>query len=122
MNEPPSLLRNDLQKGAKPRHWIKVKLIGTKSNRSAIGSRVTVKYGGHVQVQEVLAQSSFLSVSDPRLHFGLGDVNVVDLEVRWPDGSRRSFAKIPAKQLVTIHELSGIVASKGFDQSPAKRL
>ena len=39
MNEPPSLLRNDMRKGDKPRHWIKVKLIGTKSNRSAIGCR-----------------------------------------------------------------------------------
>jgi enediyne biosynthesis protein E4 len=75
-----------------------------------------------VQAQEVLAQSSFLSVSDPRLHFGLGDVNVVDLEVRWPDGSRRSFAKISANQLVTINEQSGIVASKGFGPSPSKRM
>jgi enediyne biosynthesis protein E4 len=119
LNDPPSLLRNDIKGDP---HWIKVKLVGAKSNRSAIGSRVTVKYGGHVQAQEVLAQSSFLSVSDPRLHFGLGDVNVVDLEVRWPDGSRRSFAKISANQLVTINEQSGIVASKGFGPSPSKRM
>ena len=53
-------------------HWIKVKLTGVKSNRSAIGGRVTVRYGGKTQVQEVLSQSSYLSVNDPRLHFGLG--------------------------------------------------
>src|SRR5262249_38308965 len=94
LNEPPSLLRNDVRGDA---NWIKVKLIGAQSNRSAIGARVTVKYGGHVQAQEVLAQSSFLSVNDPRLHFGLGEVNVVDLEVRWPDSSRRTFAKMPAR-------------------------
>ena len=53
-------------------HWLKVKLIGVKSNRSAIGARVTARYGGKLQAQEVLSQSSFYSVNDPRLHFGLG--------------------------------------------------
>jgi hypothetical protein len=101
-------------------HWIKVKLIGAKSNRSAIGSRVTVKYGEHVQAQEVLAQSSFLSVNDPRLHFGLGDISVVDLEVRWPDGRRQSFPKVTSNQLVTINEQTGVVASKGFVTPSAK--
>ena len=70
-NEPPSLLRNDLSGN---RHWIKVKLTGTQSNRSAIGARVTVRYGGKIQTQEVMAQSSYLSVNDSRLHFGLGAV------------------------------------------------
>src|SRR6202012_5174928 len=78
MNEPPSLLRNDLRKGAKPRHWIKVKLIGTKSNRSAIGSRVIAHYGGKKQAQEVTAQSSYFSVNDSRLHFGLGEGEKAD--------------------------------------------
>ena len=49
-----------------------MKLIGVKSNRSAIGARVTVRYGDKVQAQEVLSQSSYLSVNDRRLHFGLG--------------------------------------------------
>ena len=111
LNEPPSLLRNDI-KG--DNRWIKVKLVGAKSNRSAIGARVTVKYGERVQAQEVLAQSSFLSVNDPRLHFGLGAVRTVDIEVRWPDGRRQAFAKLASNQLVTIHEQSGIQASKGF--------
>ena len=69
LNEPPSLLRNDL-KGSS--HWLKIKLIGTKSNRSAIGARVIVRYGKKVQAQEVLSQSSFYSTNDTRLHFGLG--------------------------------------------------
>src|SRR5204862_7336766 len=56
-NEPPSLLRNDVS-GAN--QWVKVKLTGVKSNRSAIGGRVTVRYGGKIQVQEVLSQSSYL--------------------------------------------------------------
>jgi len=67
-NEPPSLLRNDMSGG---HHWLKVKLIGVKSNRSAIGARAVVRYGGRVQAQEVTGQSSYLSVSDRRLHFGL---------------------------------------------------
>src|SRR5206468_545881 len=54
-NEPPSLLRNDVMGD---NHWIKIKLIGVKSNRSAIGARITAHYGGKVQAQEVLSQSS----------------------------------------------------------------
>jgi hypothetical protein len=111
LNEPPSLLRNDIKGNP---HWIKVKLIGVKSNRSAIGARVTVRYGGHVQAQEVLAQSSFLSVDDRRLHFGLGDIGVADLEIRWPSGQRQTFSKVAANQLVTINEETGIVPSQGF--------
>jgi hypothetical protein len=67
LNEPPSLLRNDL---SGPRqHWLKVKLIGVESNRSAIGARVVAHYGGKLQVQEVLSQASFYSANDLRLHF-----------------------------------------------------
>jgi hypothetical protein len=66
VNEPPSLLRNDAPAG---NHWIKIRLEGVKSNRSAIGARVLARYGGKVQAQEVLSQSSYLSASDPRLHF-----------------------------------------------------
>ena len=81
MNEPPSLLRNDL-KGA--HHWLKVKLVGTKSNRSAIGARVLARYSGRTQAQEVLSQSSYYSCNDSRLHFGLGQATTVDLVIRWP--------------------------------------
>jgi hypothetical protein len=106
LNEPPSLLRNDIQGD---HHWVKVKLVGNKSNRSAIGARVTAKYGGRVQAQEVMAQSSYLSVDDRRLHFGLGGATSVDLEVRWPDGQHQTFPKISTDHLVTIEETAGIV-------------
>ena len=69
MNEPPSLLRNDVTGGG---HWLKVLLVGVTSNRSAIGARVTARYGERVQAQEVIAQASFYSANDRRLHFGLG--------------------------------------------------
>jgi enediyne biosynthesis protein E4 len=78
LNEPPSLLRNDL---TGDRKWLKVLLAGTKSNRSAIGSKVLAKYAGKVQAQTVMAQSSFYSVNDRRLHFGLGSNMHADLEV-----------------------------------------
>ena len=57
-------------------HWLKVQLEAIASNRSAIGARVTARYGGRVQVQELMSQSSFLSVNDKRLHFGLGARNI----------------------------------------------
>ncbi|MGC2604079.1 MAG: CRTAC1 family protein, partial [Silvibacterium sp.] len=80
-NEPPSLLRND----APPSHnWLKVRLEGTKSNRSAIGSRVLVRYGGKIQAQTVMSQTSYLSANDPRLHFGLGAEKTAEIEVHWP--------------------------------------
>lgn len=83
LNEPPSLLRNDVSGNG---NWIKILLLGTESNRSAIGSRVLAHYGGRVQAQAVMAQSSFYSVNDRRLHFGLGKEIVVDLEVHWTNG------------------------------------
>jgi enediyne biosynthesis protein E4 len=111
LNEPPSLLRNDL-KG--DNNWIKVKLVGVKSNRSAIGAHVLVRYGDKQQVQEVLGQSSFLSVNDKRLHFGLGREKAAGIEVRWPSGIRQTFAAVPANRLVTIDEATGIVRSDPF--------
>lgn len=111
MNEPPSLLRNDL---SGKYHWLKVKLIGAKSNRSAIGARVLVGYNGKVQVQEVLSQSSFYSSNDPRLHFGLGTATRADIEVRWPSGTRETYKSIAGNQLVTLREGTGILPSKGW--------
>jgi len=111
LNEPPSLLRNDLSGNS---HWLKLKLIGTKSNRSAIGARVVVHYGRKSQAQEVLSQSSFYSVNDPRLHFGLGAEKIVDIDVRWPSGLRERIKGVPADQLVVLKEGSGIVPGGGW--------
>jgi enediyne biosynthesis protein E4 len=110
-NDPPSLLRNDAPSG---NHWLKVRLEGTKSNRSAIGSRVLVRYGGKAQAQCVTSQCSFLSANDPRLHFGLGQTTMADIEVHWPSGASESFSKIGADRLVTIKEGKGIVEGRPF--------
>jgi hypothetical protein len=114
LNEPLSLLRNDLRG---THHWLKIKLIGTKSNRSAIGARVLIRYGHKVQAQEVLSQSSFYSVNDTRLHFGLGPEKVADIEVRWPSGLKENFKAVNADQLVTLKEGSGIVPTMGWKKS-----
>jgi enediyne biosynthesis protein E4 len=106
LNEPPSLLRNDLQGNAS---WLKVKLIGTKSNRSAIGSRVLIKYGGRQQAQELLSQSSFCSTNDSRLHFGLGTAKSADLTIHWPSGLREEFRNCSVNRLLVIKEGTGIL-------------
>jgi hypothetical protein len=111
LNEPPSLLRNDLSGKA---NWIKVKLEGVKSNRSAIGASVLVHYGGKTQAQAVLSQSSFFSCSDSRLHFGLGNSTSADIDVYWPSGLHETFKQIPANRLITIKEGVGPVPNRGW--------
>jgi hypothetical protein len=117
-NAPPSLLRNDV---AGTNHWLKVLLVGVKSNRSAIGARVTIHYGEKVQAQEVLAQSSYLSVSDRRLHFGLGDASSAVIDVRWPNGNTETLSNIAANQLVTVREGAGVVATQKFSGAAQPR-
>ncbi len=107
MNEPPSLLRNDCRS---KNNWLKIKCIGTKSNRSAIGARVRVVTGKHSQINEVMSGSSFMSQNDFRLHFGLGQAKQADLvEVRWPLGLVESFKNIEANQLLILQEGQGIL-------------
>lgn len=112
MNDPPSLLRND---GGNQQNWIKIKLIGTKCNRTAIGARVRVVTGKHVQINEVHSGASVMSQSDLRLHFGLGKVLKVDLiEVKWPTTQKvEGFKQIKANQILTIQEGEGIVSAYG---------
>jgi len=113
LNEPPSLLRNDIRG---KHHWLKIKLIGTKSNRSAIGARVVLHYGSRTQAQEVMSQSSFYSANDPRLHFGLGDETSADIEIRWPSGLQEKFKAVAADQLVVIKEGVGVLAGAGWSR------
>jgi len=114
MNEPPSLLRNDV---GPLNHWLKVQLVGVESNRSAIGATVVASYGKRRQAQAVLAQSSFLSVNDRRLHFGLGLEGWANLEIRWPNGGQERIDRVEADQLVVVREKSGIVAGHKFSKA-----
>ncbi len=112
MNELPSLMRNEYINDSKRQmnNWVKVKLIGTKSNRSAIGARVQVRAGGRLQSQEVTSQTSYYSHNDLRLHFGLGGNSRVDqIEVRWPNGQTEVIKDVAGNQTVKIKEGSGVV-------------
>jgi len=101
----PALLRNV----SKPRgHWLRLKLIGTRSNRDAYGARVEIVAAGSKQVDEVRANSSFLSASDSRLHFGLGAAARVDqVVVRWPSGLVERLASVPVDRETVINEGAG---------------
>jgi hypothetical protein len=118
MNEPPSLLRNDVTGDG---HWLKVLLVGVQSNRSAIGARVVARYGGRAQAQEVTAQSSFYSANDRRLHFGLGPATSAELLIRWPNGATETVANVEADQLVVVREGSGIVRKDRFERRRTRR-
>jgi len=116
INEPPSLLRNDVTGGG---NWLKVKLVGVKSNRSGLGATVKATYGGpnqavKTQAQAVMSQASYYSSNDPRLHFGLGAAAVADLEIRWPSGAKELLRGLKANRLVTIQEGSGVIKTDTF--------
>ena len=118
-NEPPSLLRND---APAENRWIKVRLVGTKSNRSAIGARVIAHYGGKVQARCVTSQCSFVSASDPRVHFGLGMAEWADIDVFWPSGARQSFQHLAAGQLHILQEGKSQPVSRPLRESGPERV
>jgi hypothetical protein len=100
--EPPVLLRND---GGNRNHWLGVRLVGTKSNRDAVGARVTVTSGGTRRVKYLLGGTSYLSASDKRLLFGLGaGSKVEELEVKWPSGQVSTLKDVSADRYITITE------------------
>jgi len=97
---PPSVLRND---GGNRGRFALIHLVGDGLNRNAIGARVTVAAGDRRQVAERRSSGSYLSVNDPRLHFGLGKSARMDrLEVRWPDGKVEVHRDLPADRLITV--------------------
>ncbi len=113
INEVPSLLRNDCVNSY---HWIKIKLLGTLCNRTAIGARVKITAGEHTQMAEVQSGSSVMSQNDLRLHFGLGAATSVDkIEVIWPTSQRsENFLAVSPDQLLVIKEGHGIIQKQHF--------
>jgi enediyne biosynthesis protein E4 len=112
LDGPPTLLRND---GGNSRNGILIKCLGTRSNRSGIGTRVKVTNGAHSQIDEVRSGSSYYSQSDFRLHFGLGDATTADsVELSWPSGVKETFRDLPAGHLFVIQETKGIVSRQRF--------
>jgi len=111
LNDYPSLLRNQ---SPPPTAWLLVKLVGTKTNRSAIGSRVTIDANNRRQVQEVRSGGSFCSQNDLRLHFGLGPAKDARVEVRWLGGAGEIFEHVTANRFVVIQEGKGIISQEAF--------
>jgi len=106
VGEPPTLLLNHNDTA---NHRVLFKLVGTKSNRAAIGARVTVKAGTLVQFSEVRGGSSYLSQNDLRLHFGLGaSQKMSEVTIRWPNGESETLRDIPADFIYTLVEGEGI--------------
>jgi hypothetical protein len=103
----PVLLRNETGSG----HWLRIKTRGTRSNRDGFGTRVEVTTGTLTQTEEVRANSSFESASDPRLHFGLGSsTRVGAIVVRWPSGKVDQAKNEAVDQELVIEEGKGVVA------------
>jgi enediyne biosynthesis protein E4 len=106
VGEAPTLLMNH---GVAGNHRVEFRLMGTKSNRAAIGARVTVRAGKLVQFNEVRGGASYLSQNDLRLHFGLGKAAVADsVEVLWPSGAVEKFAGVAADKIYMLVEGKGI--------------
>lgn len=105
LDSKPNLLVNRGKKG----HWLTVRLVGVVSNRDAIGAQVKVRAGALVQTAEVRSGCCYLSQSDMRLHFGLGDAEKVDaIEVLWPSGKKETFAVDRINSIVELKEGTGI--------------
>ena len=112
LDGPPSLLRNE---DGNRHNWIMIKCVGTRSNRSAIGTRVKVTSSGHSQIDEVMSGSSYYSQNDFRLHFGLGRATKADsVELTWPSGLKESFQNLPANHLFVLQEAKGILDTRKF--------
>ena len=117
----PLLLRND---GGHRQHWIRLRAVGTQSNRDGYGARVQVRAGGLTQTDEVRANSSYVSAHDPRLHFGLGDATKVDeIVIRWPSGAVDKLQDEEANQDLVVEEGRGVVARRpsGRPRQPASQ-
>jgi hypothetical protein len=119
INGPPELIRCDSRS---QNNWLKVRTIGTKSNRSGIGARIkcVVKNGERElqMIDEVRSGGSYLSQSDLRVHFGLGKAQRVELlEIRWPSGQVDTLKNLDANRLVYVKEGQGIVKTEEFASS-----
>jgi enediyne biosynthesis protein E4 len=109
IDEQPQLLKNQLKSQC---NWLELRLVGTRSNRDAIGASVTVRSGDLTQYDRVRTGGSYISGNELRLHFGLGTHATVDsFEIKWPTGAVEKIPNVPVDRILTIKEGSGIVAA-----------
>jgi hypothetical protein len=115
--QPPQLLRND---GGNSNHWLQLFLIGTHSNRDAVGARVKLTAGDLVLFDERKGGMSYQSAQDPRLHFGLGQRSAIDqIEIKWPSGEFTKLINLKADQILSVEEGKGLV-HRPFPRVPSK--
>jgi len=113
----PQLLRND---GGNANHWLEVLLIGTKSNRDGIGASLKLTSEGFTEVKQSQGGMGYMSASDPRIHFGLGQRQTIEsLEITWPSGRMDRLPNVPINQIIAVKEGEGIVARR-FPKIPAR--
>jgi hypothetical protein len=106
----PMILHN---KGIAGTHWVSFELAGTKSNRLALGARITITAGGMTQTDEVRSGGSYLSQNDLRLHFGLGQATKIDsVDVRWPSGKVEKLGGLEVDKFYAVLEGHGVVSRK----------
>ena len=122
VNDYPKLLRCDSKL---TNNWIKIRTIGTKSNRSGIGARLVCtthppgETKAHQQIDEVRSGGGYFSQSDLRVHFGLGKAEKVDvLEIRWPSGHVDTLKDVKANQVIYVKEGAGIERTMDFAKAP----
>ncbi len=109
VNGYPQLLRCDAATG---NHWLKIRTLGTRSNRSGIGARIKCVTGAHQQIDEVRSGGGYASQNDLRVHFGLGQATKVDkIEIRWPSGLVDVLENVPADRVVYVLEGKGIISA-----------
>ncbi len=109
LDASPVLLRNEVPSVG---HWLRIKSVGTKSNRDGYGAKLEITVEGSIRYAEVRAGSSFESSSDPRVHFGLGSATRVDaITIRWPSGQVDKVGPTAADQEVVVREGSGVVGN-----------
>ena len=125
VNDFPQLLRCDSRSG---NNWIKIKTIGTKSNRSGIGARIKCvthlpgEKNMHAQIDEVRSGGGYFSQNDLRVHFGIGKADKVELlEIRWPSGLVETSKDLKPNQVVFVKEGEGIVRTMQFDPQKADK-
>ena len=106
--DPPSLLHNSGDDG---NHFVNFRLVGTKSNRDAMGARIRIVAGPISQIREIAGGGSYLSQSDLRANFGLGKSTQADVvEISWPSGAKQTFRAVPADKFYQISESSSSLA------------
>ncbi|HVN19004.1 MAG TPA: CRTAC1 family protein [Dongiaceae bacterium] len=114
----PSFLRND---GGNANNWLTVQLVGTKSNRDGIGASLKLTSDDVVQVEQAKGGMSYMSASDPRIHFGLGKRSrIKSLEITWPSGQVERLTNMPCNQIITVKEGTGVVPRR-FPSIPSPK-